>query len=182
VSSSYKNKYRSIEIVRGPGVWATLGFVALAAFVQTTLGPVVAVHGVVPSFITIAVVLFALRTGITRGVIVGLVAGILEDALATGTGGAWTIATVLVALGAGRIARSFFSDGFTILSAIVAGGVLVRDLIFWLVMRIEGYPQGLGVAHAHAALYQAAATGVAAFIYLVIRTRFVVDATSVQRI
>jgi len=68
------------------------------------------------------------------------------------------------------------------LSAIVAGAVLVRDALFWFVMRIEGYPQGLAVAHAHAAVYQALATGVAAFVYLVIRTRFVVDATSVQRI
>lgn len=182
MSSSYKNKYRSVEIVRGPGVWATIGFVALAALAQTTLAPLLTFRGVMPSFITIAVVLFALRTGITRGLIVGVIAGLLEDALGSGTGGAWTIATALLALGVGRIARSFFSDGFTILSAIVAGSVLVRNALFWFVMRIEGYPQGLALTHAHAAVYQALATGVAAFIYLVIRTRFVVDATSVQRI
>lgn len=182
MSSSYKNKYRSIEIVRGPGVWVTIGCIALAALVQTTFAPALTIRGAVPSFITIAVVLYALRTGVTRGLIVGVVAGILEDSLATGTGGAWTIATMLVALGAGRIARSFFSDGFTILSAIVAGAVLVRDALFWFVMRIDGYPQGLAVIHLHAAIIQAVVTGAFAFVYLVVRTRFVVDATSVQRL
>lgn len=180
MSSFYRSKYRSVEIVSGPSLGPTIGWMVLALFAQVMFAPYLTIRGAVPSLITIPVVLFAVRGGARRGAILGILAGTLED-LYAGTPGGWTIATTLLALGIGRMGRGFFSDGFPMLGALVAFGVLARDLIFWTVMRLQGYPRGFGVAHLHAALYQAAFTGVITVIYLVVRSRVVVDRTNVER-
>ncbi|GAC1431718.1 MAG: hypothetical protein NVSMB5_25720 [Candidatus Velthaea sp.] len=180
MSSLYRNKFRSIEIVSGPALVPTIGWMLLAAFAQTTLAPVLAFRGAVPSFVTIAVVLYAIRVGARRGAVLGILAGLIEDIFA-GTGGAWTIASTAVALLVGLIARGFFSDGFPMLGALVALSVLVRDALFWLVMRFQGYPSGLAAAHAHAALWQAGVTGVLTVLYLIGRSRLVIDRTNVER-
>ncbi|GAC1403948.1 MAG: hypothetical protein NVSMB64_06420 [Candidatus Velthaea sp.] len=180
MSSFYRNKFRSIEIVSGPGLVPTIGWMLLAVFAQTTLAPLITFRGAVPSFVTIAIVLYAIRVGARRGVVLGILAGILEDIFA-GTGGAWTIASTAVALMVGMIARGFFSDGFPMLGALVALSVLMRDAIFWLVMRLQGYPNGLGTAHMHAAVWQGALTGVLTVLYLIGRSRLVVDRTNVER-
>ena len=161
-------------------MWPTIGWVVLAVFAQTVLAPYLQYRGTVPSLVTIAIVLYALRVGARRAAIVGIIAGAIEDALG-GTGGAWTIATTLIALGAGTVARGFFSDGFPILGALIALTVLVRDAIFWFVMSLQGYPPGLGTAHFHTAVVQAVITGVIAILYLVARSRFITDRTDVER-
>jgi rod shape-determining protein MreD len=180
VSSSYRSKYRSIETTIGPSFWPTVGWVALAAFAQTTLAPLITFRGAVPNFVMIAVVLYAVRVDARRAAIIGLIAGAVEDALGAGSG-SWTIATTLVAAGLGTVARGFFSDGFVVLGALVALAVFVRDIVFWVLMRLEGYPHGLGTAHLHIALWQAAITGSATIVYLVAHSRLFSDRTSVER-
>ncbi len=152
----------------------------IALFVQTTFAQFMVFHGAVPSLVTIAVVLYAAKLGARRGALFGLIAGLLEDCFA-GTAGAWTIATTVTALAVGGISRTFFSDGFAMLGALVAIAVLLRDALFWGVMSLEGYPAGFAVAHAHAAIWQATMTGVAAVIYLVLRDRFITDRMTVER-
>lgn len=180
MSSFSRNKFRSIEIVTGPALGPTIGWTALAVFVQTMFAQFAAFHATVPSLVTIAVVLYAAKVGAQRGAILGIVAGLLEDSFA-GSGGAWTIATTITALAAGTVSRGFFSDGFPMLGALVAAAILLRNTIFWTVMSLEGYPRGLATAHFHATLWQAAVTGVCAVAYLIARTRFVVDRTAVER-
>ncbi|MFN2459079.1 MAG: rod shape-determining protein MreD [Candidatus Velthaea sp.] len=180
MSSFYRNKYRSIEIVTGPSLLPTIGWAALAVLAQTTFAPYLMYRGAVPSFVTIAIVLYAIRAGARRGAVLGIIAGALEDVFA-GTGGAWTVASTIVALGVGAVARGFFSDGFPMLGALVAITVLARDTVFWLVMRLEGYPPGLATAHAHTAIVQAALTGFITVLYLIGRSRLVVDRTNVER-
>lgn len=180
MSSFYRNKFRSIEIVSGPSLTASLGWIVIAVFAQAVLAPVLLFRGAVPSFVTIAVVLYAVRVGARRGAIAGIVAGALEDVFA-GTGGTWTIATTAVALGVGGLSRGFFSDGFPMLGALVALAVIVRDAVYWGVMRLEGYPAGLATYHFHAMLWQGLLTGIMTVIYLVGRSRLVVDRTNVER-
>ena len=98
----------------------------IALFVQTTFAQFMVFHGAVPSLVTIAVVLYAAKLGARRGALFGLIAGLLEDCFA-GTAGAWTIATTVTALAVGGISRTFFSDGFAMLGALVAIAVLLRD-------------------------------------------------------
>jgi rod shape-determining protein MreD len=167
----FRSNYRSVEIVSGPAFWPSAGFVALGLFVQTAFAPLLVVRGGMPSFVTIAIALYALRVGARRGAFLGLVAGALTDAVA-GTGGAWTIAYTLLALGCGAVARGFFADGLFPPSLLVGLAVVARSAIFWIVMSLEGYPRGFGTTHLHAALESGALTAVYAFAYLLFRARF----------
>jgi len=180
VSSSFRSKYRSIEIVAGPALWPTIGWIALAVFVQATLGQLLAFRGTIPALVMIPVVRYAVRMGARRGAIAGVVAGVLDDVFGAATGD-WTIATTLVALGVGTLGRGFFSDGFLMQGFLVALAVALRDLIYWTLERFEGFPHGLGLVHLHAGLIQAALTGLLTIVYLVARGRFIVDRTSVER-
>lgn len=176
----FQSKYRSIEIVAGPAFWPSVAFVALAAFVQTAFAPWLMVREGMPSFVTIVVVLYTLRAGARRGTLLGLVAGVLSDALA-GTGGAWTLAYTLLAPACGAVARGFFADGLLPPSLFVGVAVVVRSVIFWTVLSFEGYPRGYGTVHLHAALESGALTAVYAFVYLLFRARFGGEETRIER-
>jgi rod shape-determining protein MreD len=180
MSSFWRNRFRSVEVVVGPALGPTVGLAVLAVFLQTMFAPFVRFHGAVPSLVTISVVLYAAKVGARRGAVFGIIAGLLEDCFA-GTGGAWTIATTVTALAVGAISRTFFSDGFAMLAALVAIAILLRDTVFWAVMSLEGYPRGFALAHAHAALWQAAITGACTLLYLIVRSRFIDDRMTVER-
>jgi rod shape-determining protein MreD len=133
-----------------------VALVLLGAIVaQATLLHFVAIRGAIPSLVLVAVVWFAIRVDVRRAAIYGLFAGICEDVLAAGTGGAWTISTTITAMLASVLSRGFFADSIPIVAAATAIATLVRALIFWTVMSLEGYPGGLAGAHFHRALWQA---------------------------
>jgi rod shape-determining protein MreD len=169
-----------MEISVGPAYWPVLGWTSLLAFAQTVVVPLLAFRGAVPSLVTIAVVLYASRAGARRGVMLALPAGLLEDVFA-GTGGGWTIATTVVALLVGGVSRRMFADGAFVPAVLCGLAVLVRDLIFWSVMRIEGFPAGYALAHAHTSLWRALLTAIVAFVWLVVRGRLVTDKTTIER-
>lgn len=176
----FRSNYRSIEIVSGPSFWRAAGCIALALFVQSSFAPLLVVRNGIPSFVTIAVVLYALRVGARRGVVLGLVAGVLTDAVAH-TGGAWTVAYALLALACGGITRGFFADGIVVPSLFVGVAVIVRNAIFWTTMSAEGYPRGYGSVHLHAALESGVLTAVYAFVYLLFRARYGEQPTRIER-
>ena len=176
----FRSNYRSIEIVKGPSFWRAAGCVALALFVQTAFAPLLVVRGGIPSFVTIAVVLYELRLGARRGALLGLVAGVLTDAVA-GTGGAWTLAYTVLALVCGAVSRGFFADGAVLPSLFVGAAVIARSAMFWIVMSAEGYPRGYGAVHLHAALESGVLTAIYAFVYLLIRARFGGEPTRIER-
>lgn len=164
----------------GPSFWRSAGFVALGLFVQTVFAPYLLVRSGTPSFVTIVVVLYALRVGARRGAVLGLIAGVLTDCIA-GTGGAWTIAYTLLALLAGGVSRGFFADGMFLTSIAIGIAVIARSAIFWIVMSAEGYPRGYGATHLHGALESGALTAVYAFVYLLFRNRFGGEQTRIER-
>lgn len=176
----YRTKYRSVELIVGPAYWPTLGITALLAFVQTLFAPLITFRGGIPSLVAISVVLYANRVGARRGALLAIPSGLLEDVFA-GTGGGWTLATTAMALCVGGLSRRVFADGAFVPAILCALAVLLRDFVFWLVMRFEGYPRGYSVAHLHAALWAAALTALVAFSWLVVRGRLVVDKTTIQR-
>ena len=176
----FRSNYRSIEIVKGPALWRSVGFVGLALFLQTVFAPYLLVRNGIPSFVTIVVVLYALRLGARRGALLGLIAGVLTDCVA-GTGGAWTIAYALLALLAGGVSRRFFADGMLLPSIAIGVAVIARNAIFWIVMSAEGYPRGYGTTHLHAALASGLLTALYAFVYLLVRNRFGGEQTRIER-
>ncbi len=156
-------------------IWLVVALVA-----QTAFAPWLTVRDALPSFVTIVVVLYALRVGARRSVVLGTLAGILTDVVA-GTGGGWTVAYVAIALGSGAVRSRFFADGIFLPGLLVAAAVLVRNAIFWSVMTAQGYPRGFGELHLHAALEQAALTAIAAVAVQLVRARFADPADRVQR-
>lgn len=181
MSSFYRrSSYRSIEFAIGPAYWPVLGWTALLALAQTVIVPLFAFRGAVPSLVTIAVVLYASRVGARRGAELAIPAGLLEDVFA-GTGGGWTIATTVVALLIGGLSRRMFADGAFAPAVLCGVAVLARDLVFWSVMRLEGYPAGFATAHLHVSLWRALLTAIVAFVWMIVRGRLVTDKTTVER-
>ncbi|HEX3457870.1 MAG TPA: rod shape-determining protein MreD [Candidatus Baltobacteraceae bacterium] len=140
----------------GPAWSVAAAWLALALLAQATVVHYLAIRNVVPSFVLVVVVWYAIRVDARRAAIYGLVAGLCEDALSAQTGAAWTIATTLGALVASVLSRGFFADSIPLASGIVLVVTLLRALIFWTVMALGGYPGGLGAMHLREALLQAA--------------------------
>ena len=135
-------------------------WLVLALLVQVMVMHYVIIRNAEPSFVLVAVVWFAIRVNAQRAAIYGLAAGLCEDILSIGTGGAWTISTTLVAIIAGALSRGFFADSIPLVSLITAIATLLRSLIFWIVMAFEGYPSGLATTHFHQALWEALFNGI----------------------
>jgi rod shape-determining protein MreD len=153
------------------GAWLTG---ALAA--QATVVHYLAIRGVVPSFVLVVVVWYAIRVDALRAAVYGLVAGLCEDALSAGTGAAWMIATTLSALLASRLSRSFFADSIPLASGIVVLTTLARSLLFWTAMALSGYPPGLGAMHFRESFLQSALNAVVIVLAMLIARRFDVSA------
>jgi len=152
----------------------------LALFVQTAFAPWLAIHGVVPSFATIIVVLYALRVGARGALLLGAIAGVITDAL-SGTGGGWTVAYLTIAAVSGAVRTRFFADGIVMPSVLVAVALLLRNALFWIVMTAEGYPRGYGTTHLHAALEAALYTGIVTVVVQFARSRFTDPDQRIQR-
>jgi rod shape-determining protein MreD len=140
----------------GPAWYVAAGWLLAAVLAQATIVHYFAIRTVVPSFVMVVVVWYAIRVDARRAAVYGLAAGLCEDALSLQTGAAWTISTCLSALLASRLSRGFFADSIPLVTAITAIATLVRALCFWVVMALFGYPPGLGTIHFHEALAQAA--------------------------
>ena len=163
-----------IHIARtiAPTWYASAAWLALALLAQVRLLHALSFHNVGPSFVLVAVVWYAIRVEPWRAATYGLAAGIAEDLLAYGTGGAWTISTTAVAIVASTISRGFFSDSMPLVATITFVATLVRLLIFWVTMGFEGYPSGLGLMHFHEALFEAVLNAAVMAIVILINRRF----------
>jgi len=151
--------------VPDPPVWWHVALaLAVALTLQASLAPFLALRGGTPPLVALLVAWYAIRTGSLRGFTFGLLAGAAEDALAGTTGAAWTFATALAGLGAGRLARTWLADMPLALVPGAAAFVLGRFGAFALVLQLEGRPLALPVAHLHAVLWQCALASLAALV------------------
>lgn len=153
--SSFRDRPHVAPFV-GPAWYLAGAWLALAVLAQATIGHYLAIRNVVPSFVLVVVVWYAIRVDARRAAIYGFAAGICEDALSAQTGAAWTLSTCLGALLASRLSRGFFADSIPLVIGIMLIVTLTRALLFWIVMALEGYPAGLGAMHLHQALLQSA--------------------------
>ena len=156
----------------GPAWYVAAAWLCAAVLAQATVVHYLAIRGVMPSFVLVVVMWYAVRAGADRAAVYGLGAGFCEDALSAQTGAAWMIATCLSALLASRLSRGFFADSIPLATTIIVIATLVRGLIFWIVMAIAGYPSGLGTLHFHEALLQAALNAVVIAAAMLVARRF----------
>ncbi len=131
-----------------------------------------AFRNVVPSIVFVAVVWYAIRVDLWQAAAYGLAGGLLEDLLATGTGAAFTISTVIGAITAQVISRGFFADSFPLVATITIAATFARQLVFWVVWGFEGYPPGLATMHFHEAIVQAAMNAAVMMLVMLVLRRF----------
>jgi rod shape-determining protein MreD len=143
----------------GPPWYAAAAWLSLALAAQATLVHALAFHSVVPSFVLVVVVWYAIRVDARRAAVYGLIAGLCEDALSAGTGAAWMISTGSSAVIASMLSRGFFSDSIPLVSGVTVLATLLRALMFWAAMALGGYPAGLGAMHLREALFEALLNG-----------------------
>jgi rod shape-determining protein MreD len=152
----------------GPRWYVAAAWLVGAIVAQATVVHELAVRGVVPSLVLVVVVWYAMRADSRRAAFFGLAAGLCEDALAAQTGAAWTISTTLVAVLTSLLTRAFFADSLPLAAVVTGFATLVRALLFWSIMAIEGYPSGLATLHAHQALLQAALNAAVAIVAMLV--------------
>lgn len=155
-----------------PTWWVSALWLIAAALLQVTLVHLVTFRNVVPSLVFVAVVWYAIRVDLWQAAAYGLAAGALEDVLATGTGAAFTISTMIGAISAQMISRGFFADSFPLVATITVAATFVRQLVFWVVWGFEGYPPGLATMHFHEAIVQAVMNGLTMMIVMILVRRF----------
>jgi len=147
-------------------------YLAAALLAQVTLLHFLQLRGTTISAVLVVVVWYAIHADPRRAALFGLIAGLFEDVLDTGTGGAWTLSTTLTAILAGVVSRGFFADSMPLVAGIVVFATLLRTFLFWLVMDGQGYPTGLGWIHFHGALVQAALNAIFIVIIMLIGRYF----------
>lgn len=166
---------RHIAPFVGPSWHIAAAWLVLALVAQATVVHYLSFHDVVPSFVLVVVVWYAIRVDAGRAAIFGLAAGVCEDSLAAHTGAAWTIATMLTAVLTSVLSRGFFADSIPLVSSVTAVATLLRALFFWTVMALEGYPAGFGSIHFHHALLQAALDAAVMIVAMLSARRFDIE-------
>jgi rod shape-determining protein MreD len=156
----------------GPSWYVAAAWLASALAAQATVVHYFAIRNVVPSFVLVVVVWYAVRVDTRRAALYGLVAGLCEDALAAQTGAAWTISTSVAAVAASLLSRNFFADSIPLVTGITIIATLMRALLFWIVMALFGYPAGLGAMHLHHALIQSVLNVVVIVAAMLLARRF----------
>jgi rod shape-determining protein MreD len=156
----------------GPVWWRAGIYLAVALLVQVELMHFFRFRDAEVSLVLVVVVWYSIRVDAKRAAVYGLLAGLGEDILAAQTGAAWTISTTITAILAGMLSRGFFADSMPLATAIVAIATLIRSLLFWIVMALEGYPPGYAALHLHQSLWQALLNAVfVAVVMLALRYR-----------
>jgi rod shape-determining protein MreD len=138
-----------------PTWWICAIWLLVAEIAQTNVAHYLRVRDVEPAFVLVVVIWYVIRVDLRLAALFGLAAGLIEDVLSVGTGGAWTLSTTFAAIVASLISRGFFADSLPLVAVIVVLTTLVRMLAFWIVRGLEGFPSGLGVMHLHEAIIEA---------------------------
>jgi rod shape-determining protein MreD len=170
--SSSRNTRIRIPRAVAPTWWIAALWLVAAEFAQVTLMHYAVVRNIEPSLVFVTVVWYALRVSSVQAAAYGLAAGLLEDILATGTGAAFALSTTIGALVAQRISRGFFADSLPLVLTITVVATLVRQLMFWVIWGMEGYPPGLATMHFHEAIGNCVANALLMLVVTLVARRF----------
>lgn len=122
------------EVFVPPRFWALVIAAIGAIIVQSTLLQPVSLRGAHVSLLTILLVWTGLRCGVTTAGALGLVSGVIEDAL--GGSGANVLATTITGLCAGLLNVRFFADSLPVFVGAVAYATLLRGAITYIVSEL----------------------------------------------
>jgi rod shape-determining protein MreD len=140
------------EVWVPPKFWVLVLLAVAAILAQSTLLHVVSLRGATVSLVTVLLVWTGLRCGVTTGGLLGLCAGLVEDAL--GGGGTNVLGTTLVGFGAGLLNTRFFADSLPVFVSAVAGATIVRAVTTYAVLELGFGERGLFHRSSHELVWQ----------------------------
>jgi len=143
-------------------VLLVLGLVAL--LLQSTLLHGVTLRGAHVSIVTVLVVWTGLRCGVVAGGWIGLILGVLEDAL--GGGGANTIAATLIGFGSGMLANRFFSDSLPVFLSALTAATAIRYAANYIFFEFIDGERGLFIPLSHEFVWSALLNGLVGTVVL----------------
>ncbi|MFO7696746.1 MAG: rod shape-determining protein MreD [Anaerolineae bacterium] len=118
----------------------------LLALAQTTLGRNLALLGVYPNLLLLFATSWVLLRGLSEGLLIGLVGGILLDISSAAPFGA-AILSLSVGISLAAIGEvNVFQGAWLLKYLVIAGATLLLNLVFLLVLRLAGYNTSLGLS------------------------------------
>lgn len=115
----------------GAGVWVVVVGLFLLHFI---LHVGVGIGDAAPDLVTVALLLAAREVGIGGGAGIGLIFGLLEDALSVLSFGANTVTMTLLGLAGATTRDLFVGDSLVFLVSYFVLGKFLRDLLHWVVV------------------------------------------------
>ncbi len=135
-----------------PPRFGMLALLALgAAIIQSTLLENVTLRGAHLSLLLVLVVWTGLRCGVVTGGWLGLLAGLIADAL--GGNGVNVVGFTLAGFGAGLLTNRFFWDSFPVFIGAVAGGTAVCAFSAWATLALAFGERGAFARDSHTAAW-----------------------------
>jgi rod shape-determining protein MreD len=138
-----------------PPWWTAAFYLLVALLAQVEFMHYVSLRDAEPSAVLVVLVWYALRADMLHAAAFGVAAGLCEDIFSAQTGVAWTAAMPLTAMFVSWLSRWFFADSIPIMAGVVIVATLLRRMVFWVVMALQGYPAGYARMHLHQALWEA---------------------------
>jgi len=122
--------------------WGIIAALAAAGLLQAALAPHLAIFGVVPNLLYLAVVTVALVEGPAAGCVAGFAAGLLHDLLTSGPIGPAALVLTLIGYFAGTLHENLFADGWLAPLTVVFIAGLVYETGFGFVLAVLGSGAG----------------------------------------
>jgi rod shape-determining protein MreD len=110
----------------------------VAAILQVSLAPHIAVFGVVPNFFFLVVVTLAFIHGPVTGGVSGFVGGLLFDLIGTSIVGPYALVLSVVGYATGMLSANLFAEGWLLPVTIVAVASLSAELANGIVLAVLG--------------------------------------------
>lgn len=110
--------------------------IALAAIVQASIAPHLAVFGVVPNFLFLVVVSLALVEGPVAGCSAGFAGGLLFDLIGTHPVGPYALVLCTVGYVAGLLQANLFAEGWRLPVTVVAVASLISEIAYGIILAV----------------------------------------------
>jgi rod shape-determining protein MreD len=110
----------------------------VAAILQVSLAPHLAVFGVVPNVIFLVVVTLAFVKGPVAGGVSGFVGGLIFDLIGTSVVGPYALVLSLVGYTTGMLSANLFAEGWVLPVSVVAVASLSAELAYGIVLAVLG--------------------------------------------
>jgi rod shape-determining protein MreD len=111
---------------------------AVAAILQVSLAPHLALFGVVPNLIFLVVVTLAFVEGPAAGGVSGFIGGLIFDLIGTSVVGPYALVLSVVGYATGMLSANLFAEGWLLPVTIVAVASLSAELANGIVLAVLG--------------------------------------------